>query len=674
MQRIDVPVPGLCWGAYPERQPEPRDGWRRARALLRDGLDRLLDQAGLWRRRSDRAWVAAVRDAAVTLAALPPQKALLRVRSRLLKEGISTPSTIEALGLTCVVAQRQLGVTPFDTQLLAARAVLDNALAEMATGEGKTLAVALAACVGGLSRMPVHVITANDYLVARDAARLRPMARALGLSVGCIVQADESDARSQAYACDITFVTAKELVFDYLRDSLTARSNPNAAGYRPRRDAPPEPIARLYAEDAPPALLRGLCLAIVDEADAVLIDEARVPLILSQPANDPALIAHAEHALAFAQSLKQHLDYRLDAESMQAVLTDAGRLRLEQAADHLARASEAPAWRNRRHREHSIGMALAALYLFQKERHYLVRDGKIEIVDETTGRISEGRVWSQGLQQLIELKEGIEPTAMMATIAQLTYQRFFPRYLRLGGLSGTLMEARSELMRAYGLSIRSIPLRLPSRRQVLPTHLLADHPTLWSAVAERSIALHQQRLPVLLAADSVAEAQALCDALQGVGLAPSLLDARNDREEAAIVAGAGQAGAVTVTTNMAGRGTDILLGEGVAARGGLHVISCQLNASRRIDRQLAGRAARQGDPGSVETWLSLDTALLRQSLPPWLRRMLVGGIGRWPDPVIRWCIRGPQRAEERRQQVQRQRLIEQDARIERQMGFVGISE
>jgi preprotein translocase subunit SecA len=378
--------------------------------------------------------------------------------------------------------------------------------------------------------------------------------------------------------------------------------------------------------------------------------------------------------LRFAKTLHESADFRLDAEARSATLTDAGRARLDRAAASLAEACASPAWRNRLHREHTIAMALAALHLYRAERDYLVREGRVQIVDETTGRIADGRVWSNGLQQLIEAKEGLAPSPVMQTLAQITYQRFFPRYLRLGGLSGTLCEARSELLGTYGVSLRRVPLRRPCRRSVGRSRLFADHTTLWAAVVERVATLHAQGRPVLLAADSVAEAQALAAQLTAHDLPHAVLHARNDHQEAAIVAQSGQRGAITVTTNLAGRGTDIELGRGVEALGGLHVISCQLNSARRIDRQLAGRAARQGDAGSVETWVSLDNALLARALPAALRKLLHGRASGLPAFVVRAVLRLPQWAEEQRQRGQRQRLIEQDERAERQLGFVGASE
>ncbi len=672
-----LPAPGLVWGPHPERRTGPRELGERVQAGWTAALDRL----GAWRRHDDAAFLARVHAAAPT--ATLDEAALQALRARLSRErsheptsvrpreaahaGFSTASLALGLATASAAARQALGHRPYDTQLIAARAVLAGRLAEMATGEGKTLTVALAAAVAALAGLPVHVVTANDYLVARDAERLRPLYAALGLTVGTVVQADERPARAAAYRCQVTYVTAKELVFDYLRDG-------QSAGQADGEALPGERV------------LRGLCMAIVDEADAILLDEARVPLILSQPVDMADAERHARQALRFARALELGLHCELDPATLSARLTERGRDRLARATASAdqgdrggrcardAHADLSPAWRNRLHREHAVCTALAALHLYQRERHYIVRDGTVQLIDETTGRIAEGRAWANGLQQLVELKEGCAPSPAFATVAQITYQRFFPRYFRLGGLSGTLSDARAELLASYGLSVRPVPLRRPSRRRVAPTRLFPDHPSLWVAVARRVLMLHRRGRPVLVATDSVAEAQALADHLQRAGLPHVVLHARCDAQEAGVVARAGQRGAITVTTNMAGRGTDIALGEGVEALGGLHVLSCQLNASRRIDRQLAGRAARQGDPGSVETWLSLDSALLARSLPASWRPWLVARCRRLPQPLLRALLRWPQHLEEQRQRMQRERLIRHDEQMERRLAFAGRSE
>jgi preprotein translocase subunit SecA len=675
MTRNDLPIPGLLWGDYPEYRPAPSQFSERVAAALQNACDRASDMVTTVSNWQDREWVAQVQAAQTALSVLDDTTALARVRNVLLREGLQAPALIQVLALTAQTAQRHLGLQPFHTQLIAARAVLNNQLAEMATGEGKTLAVALAATAGALAGMPVHVITANDYLVARDAQRLQPMAQALGLSVGRVVQADEPAARASAYACDITYVTAKELVFDYLRDTLSVSPGTDGSvSLRPRRDALAAPLARLQPQSAAPALLRGLCMAVVDEADAILIDEARVPLILSQSCDTTQSKNHADQALRYARALNPQIDFELNHELRTAKLTNAGKARLNSAAASLVQACASPAWNNSLHREHAITTALTALYLYQSDRHYLVQDGKVQIIDEITGRVAPGRVWSNGLQQLIELKENCESSPVMVTMAQLTYQRFFPRYLRLGGLSGTLREARSELMSTYGLSVRRVALRNPCKRHVGLAHLYPNHPLMWDAVVSRVDELHRMGRPVLIATDSVAEAQDLTQRLSKQALPHAVLHARNDENEAQVVAQAGQRGAITVTTNISGRGTDIELGSDVRSLGGLHVISCQLNTAARIDRQLAGRAARQGDAGSVETMLSLETVLLARTLPSMLRITLHSCGTSMPSWAVKLLARWPQASEEKRQKMQRQRLVERDERIEKQLGFMGAAE
>lgn len=671
MRHHTLPVPGLLWGSYPERRVMRRSLGERCNAALRA----IADRGAFWQAHRDAAFVARVRAAEAALALAGPNgAALASLRLELVRGGLAPAALARAFGMVSLVARQQLGQRPFDTQLIAARAVLDNRLAEMATGEGKTLAIALAAASAALAGIPVHVITANDYLVARDAQRLQALYAALGLSVGSVAQPDAPAQRAAAYGCDITYVTAKELVFDYLRDGVQGAPDAMGATLRPR-DAPAAALARPGARPSASApLLRGLCMAIVDEADAILIDEARLPLILSRRADMTDAHDHAAQALRYARTLRPAADFTLDAGALAAQLTAHGQERLARAAASLDAASLAPAWRNRQHREHSVCLALAALHLIEPGRHYLVRDGAVVIIDETTGRLAEGRAWSSGLQQLIEHKEACKPSPALATLAQLTYQRVFPRYLRLGGVSGTLRESRAELLATYGLAVRAIPLRQPCQRRTGPTRLFADHAALWSTVTQRAAVLHRIGQPLMVATDSVAEAQALSDCLADGGLPHAVLHARCDHDEAQIVARAGQRGAITVTTNMAGRGTDIELGPGVAGLGGLHVLCCQLNGARRIDRQLAGRAARQGDPGSVETWLSLDTALLARSLPAALRNPLRRWATALPSCAVRWLARTTQAFEEQRQREQRERLIRRDEQMERQLAFGGPGE
>jgi preprotein translocase subunit SecA len=531
------------------------------------------------------------------------------LRQRLVQEGLSEGAMVLALAIIGELAARELGIRPHAVQLYAARAMLDERLAEMATGEGKTLAAALAAAVAALARVPVHVITVNDYLARRDGEQLRRFYAHLGLTTGIVTQQMDAVSRRAAYACDITYCTAKELVFDYLRDCTVRGRDAGTLHERIGGLAPQRTV------------LRGLCMAIIDEADSVLLDEARVPFILSRAGAQQGRPEHFERSLGVAGQLLEGRDFRLDSALRTAELTASGRQALEatgQRADRL--------WSVPRYREEAVSLALCALHLFHRDRDYLVRDARVEIIDATTGRTAPGRAWSRGLHQMIELKEGCSPGRVLETAAEITYQRFFSRYLRVCGMSGTLSEGRSELAQVYGLRVARVPLRNPSLRRVLSARVFSNAHARWAFVVQRSRDLREAGRAVLIGTDSVADSQALSEAMHAAGLDHVLLNARHDRAEAEIVAAAGVPGRITVATSMAGRGTDIALDPQVARRGGLHVILCQANPSPRIDRQFLGRCARRGEPGSCETLHVLDARLPRRGAelsPAWLARLLV---------------------------------------------------
>jgi preprotein translocase subunit SecA len=663
MKPASILLPGLALGSYPERANGSRGsnsgaGARRSSRVLSGRLDQ----------RRQQRFVSAVESHSGPLSILSEDAFQARVkhlRARLGAEGFVEGVTAEAFALVREATRRHLGLSQYPTQLIAGRIMLDNRLAEMATGEGKTLTAALTAATAALTGIPVHVITANDYLVGRDAELLGPVYRSLGLSVGAVMQPMDQAERRAAYACNITYCTAKELVFDYLRDRLVRRQTTSDLHERVR--GLDEAVERPSA-----LLLRGLCMALVDEADSILVDEARTPFILSQQRLNVQEQRYWREALDIAMRMRAGNDFTLDRTAQQAMLSETGREKLALQADAIG-----GLWLDRRHREEIVTLALSARHLYHRDQHYLVRDGKLLMIDQTTGRVAHGRIWSRGLHQLIEVKEGCKPSGDQETIAQITYQRFFPRYLRLCGMSGTLSEAQPELRSVYGLGISRVPLRKPSQRAYLPIYIYATREEKWQAVVERARAIAAAGCPVLIGTDSVADSDQLAIRLAAYNVAHVVLNARNDGEEAALVAAAGEAGRITVTTNMAGRGTDIPLGAGVAQRGGLHVICCQHNSSPRIDRQLQGRCARQGDPGNVQTILSLEDGLVSRYLPAWLRRAaatLAGGdrpLPAWLGALLAWA---PQRLEEHRQRLERRALLQHDEQIEARLSFAGRGE
>lgn len=650
-----LPRPGPVWGRYPMRKtggnPSP---WRplRIATLARTPYAQARRTA---KKVSDTAGVS--REAWRTMNEADRAASLLSLRARLRHEGLTADSVAQALALVAACAMVTLGQAPRETQLLAAAVLLDQRMAEMSTGEGKTLALALAAAVGALAGMPVHVVTANDYLAGRDAATLQPFFAALGLSVVALHAARQEGERRAAYRHDVVYSTARDLAFDFLRDQLGEATR--------RRMGDPSPGG--VAPDRQPPLMRGLCMALLDEADSILLDEAEVPLILSRSAPHAARRAFLWQALALARQLEPARDFTFDVSERSASLTPAGDARCAELVADLG-----GPWQRSRYRREAVTLALTGLHACQRNAHYVVRDGAIELLDEVTGRIAAGRVWSRGLHTVVALKEGLKPPAENDTAAQITFQHFFQRYWRLAGLSGTLYEARRELQAVTGASVVRIPLHVPSLQVALPLRLFDDAEARWDAVCKRVAELHLSGRPVLIGTDSVADSESLAQHLQRAGIAHRVLNALNDGQEAAIVAEAGRAGQVTVATRMAGRGTDIQLDAQARAAGGLHVLSCQHNPSIRLDRQLAGRAARHGDPGSMETWLLWNSsALLSEAL--WYKSTL------WK--ICRKTLRSTRFAsliramaqgrEEHRRALLRRELLRQGSEWENRLSFTG---
>lgn len=630
------PAPGLLWGPYPQRAEAETDAaasgpglWRSAQGLLAPWLSHR--GAAGW----SEALRSAVRAAQARWQALPASErpaALAELRARLARDGWQGAWRAEALGCVAEAGERALAQCPHDTQLMAAHVLLDDQLAEMATGEGKTYAAALAAAVAALAGVPVHVMTANDYLVQRDADALRPFYAALGLQVGVVLAGQPAAERRAAYACHLTYVTAREVAFDYLRDQLAAGAAPKALA----RHAAALRGAATLPEAAESPVLRGLCMAVLDEADSLLIDDAGVPLVLSEQGSDHEHLAACFQALQLARRLQPGQDLDWPAATGGALVWHpAGQQRLDAWAEALG-----GAWLNRRHRHNLVEAALTALHRLQPDHHYLVKDGRIALLDAQTGRIAEGRVWSRDLQCLVELKEGLRPGPASQTRAQISFQRFFPRYLRLCGMSGTLAECRRELAQVYQRPVRRIPLRQASRRQQAEPQLFVDDAARQQAVLRRARELQASGQPLLVGVDSVAASEALSRLLDQAGLEHQVLNARFDADEARIIAEAGQLGAITVATQMAGRGTDIRLGEGVAERGGLQVLCCLDGLQPRLQRQLLGRAARQGDPGQGEVWHQSQAPALAGR---WLSSWLLAGRqpdehGRLTPPAAAWRL------------------------------------
>ena len=542
--------------------------------------------------------------------------------------------------------------------------MINGMLAEMQTGEGKTLAATLPACTAALAGIPVHVITANDYLAERDCEIMRPLYQRLGLRAASVIDGMQPEACQGAYQADVVHTTNKQIAFDYLRDRIQIGEDTGNLRFQYRQ------IQRRKNPDASGnLLLRGLCFAIVDEADSVLIDEANTPLIITKTLPNEESADTYSDALYLASTLVAEQDYKVDEKRRGVELTVAGEDSLE---DHILKLPKL--WRNQRKRETLVKQALAATLFYRRDREYVVHDDKVQIIDQSTGRLMPDRAWEQGLHQMIEAKEGCVISEQREPQARISYQRFFSRYLRLGGTSGTLSEVAPELQRVYGLDVRRVATHRPSRRLLMGEHIFRDDIDKKLTLINRVRAMNRVGRPILVGTCSVEESEQVSAWLREVNIDHRVLNARQDRHEAEIVANAGQKAAITVATNMAGRGTDIALGPGVKELGGLHVISLSLNDSYRVDRQLFGRCARQGDPGSAEVILSLEDAALTGYYSPAVLKLLRGmtAAGKpLPASISHRILRLPQKRHEVKQCRIRKALMKQDRRLRRTLAFSG---
>jgi preprotein translocase subunit SecA len=605
-----------------------------------------------------------------TLATLSDIQLRLRVdacRHGLLGATTHHRATVETFAIAREITGRVLGYRHHQVQVMGALALFQGRIVEMQTGEGKTITALLAAAAGALSGVPVHIVTVNDYLARRDAEDLRPIYESLGLRVGLVVEGQTAEERRAAYGCDVTYCTNKTLVFDYLRDRI-------ALGQRRSRSRRRVDEFCAGAEANGPLLLRGLHFAILDEVDSILIDEARTPLILS--AGDEAPLRGDLHAaaLAIARSLSKLEHFQLLPKLRTVELTPQGE---QFVADQVA--GRPGIWRSRHARNELITQALCASHVFERDKDYIVAEGKVQIIDEYTGRVMPDRSWERGLHQMIEAKENCDATAERRTIARITYQRFFQRYLKLAGMSGTVTEIAGEIYSILDRKSIRIPTNRPVLRRNVGTALHLTSRDKWRAVVERAGELGGQRLrSVLIGTRSVAASEHLSQLLSAAGLAHVVLNARQTQEEATIIAQAGQPGRITVATNMAGRGTDIKLSEPSRAAGGLHVILTEFHESARIDRQLFGRTGRQGDPGTHEAIVSLDDEIFERFAPiiaHWARTLLAAQRHRLILGTATLVLRHTaQRNAEHLHRQARLQTVAHDRSLDRALAFSGKSE
>ncbi|MFW5855677.1 MAG: preprotein translocase subunit SecA [Bacillota bacterium] len=509
----------------------------------------------------------------------------LRAKTDEFKERLKSGETLddllpEAFAVVREAAQRSTeeGFRHYDVQLMGGIVLHEGKIAEMKTGEGKTLVATLPAYLNALTGQGVHIVTVNDYLAKRDSEWMGQIYEFLGLSVGVILNGMKAEERRKAYEADITYGTNNEFGFDYLRDNM--------------------------AYDSEKVVQRDHPYAILDEVDSILIDEARTPLIISGPVQESTKDYRKFNRVI--PKLVKGKDYELDEKNNLVSLTEEGVARVEDMLniDNLF------ADKNIR-LNHQLNQALKAHTLMKKDKDYIVKNGEVKIVDEFTGRIMEGRRFSEGLHQAIEAKEGVQVKKGSQTFAKITQQNYFRMYDKLAGMTGTAATEEEEFIKIYGMEVVVIPTNKPLRRKRLPDKVFKDEKSKFKAVAEDIAERYKRGQPVLVGTVDIEKSEKLSRLLKGKGIPHNVLNAKNHEKEAEIIKDAGQKHSVTIATNMAGRGTDIVLGEGVKELGGLHVLGTERHESRRIDNQLRGRSGRQGDPGSSQFYVSLEDDLLR---------------------------------------------------------------
>ncbi|MEQ9459820.1 MAG: hypothetical protein RIG82_02545 [Phycisphaeraceae bacterium] len=654
----EAPPPSQLWRnlsrpAKPPKLPRGLDAfWNTASARVVS----LIPRTAAYLRRAEQ--VHATAEALRTAASPALDQQVDELRTLFRRGRAEQVHTDAALALVVELADRTLGLRPFVVQVAAGLAMMDARLAEVATGEGKTLIATLPAILAGWIGRGCHVITVNDYLAERDAQTLAPLYRKAQLRVASIDGEMRDDARREAYLADITYLTNKEVAADYLRDRLKQGSQRGLASTLV------DTITSGRGAHGRGLVQRGLSRAIVDEADSVLIDEAVTPLIISAEAQNEEQAEAFAQAVKLAENLQRDQHYRVDARFREINLTRAGR---EHAAELAEALDLSGVWSTPRGRDELVHQALSAKELFLSGQHYVVREGKIVIVDESTGRLMPDRSWRHGLHQAVEAKEGIDVTPAKETLARISFQRFFRMYEHLSGMTGTAWEERNEFWEVYRLVSVRFPTNKPCIRDEQPDRVFASSDERWHAVVEETRRLHAAGRPVLIGTRSVDASEHLSTLLTAQGLVHEVLNAVRHEEEAEIVARAGEPRRITVATNMAGRGTDIKLAQNVAQSGGLAVIATERHETRRIDRQLFGRAGRQGDPGSAVCFISLDDELIKRHSRR-VDRALLTRYANKPS-ATRFLFNQAQSRAQRLARAQRKAVLEHDHWLERHLGF-----
>ena len=651
-----LPKAGVDYHRTAHRKPEPppqgvdalANWWTGKYRRRQSNLERLSRQAHV---------IDALAPKFVSLTDHQLQEELFRCRDEFRRELRPQHDILNhALAAVREAADRRLRLRAFPVQLIGALALHNGFLAEMATGEGKTLTAGLAGVLAGWTKRPVHIITVNDYLAHRDAEWLAPLYTFCGVRVGCVTGQLSSEDRAREYGRDVTYTTSKELLADFLRDRLRMKHLEDPTRRVVRRLVNPRDVG------VAGVVMRGLHTAIVDEADSILIDEAVTPLIISAARKNEMLREVGDVANRIASELRCGEHYVRDLRHREVEFTAAGRKQLEATCEALP-----GFWRSEQRRAEVVRTALVAREFFERDRQYIIADGKIVIVDEFTGRPMPQRTWREGLHQAIEAKEGFEPSDPSETIARMSFQRFFRCFHRLSGMTGTAWEAAAEFWQIYSLPVVRIPTNRPCVRKHLPDRFFLTEREKWDAIIDEIVRIHSTRRPILVGTRSVAASEEVARRLKERGVEFHVLNATRLAEEAMIVAVAGDPARITIATNMAGRGTDIRLGHGVAAMGGLHVLATERHESGRVDRQLFGRAGRQGDPGTAQAFVSAEDHLVQRHLPLAVKKIALSG----NSTLSRAAFALAQRRAQKLAYKQRVAVLRADAWLDETLSFAG---
>ena len=563
-----------------------------------------------------------------------------------------------ALAVLRELCFRELGERPYDVQILCVLAMVDCQLVQLAPGEGKTLALGLVAVLFAWCGRPCHVVTANEYLAKRDVIQLRPLFFRCWLT-SCYLDPEASESgESSEYAANIVYGTSNQFLADYLKDTLIAGV---VAVNRLNLS-----MNYLKGKGGQALKMRGLYSVIIDEADSILIDDATTPLIISSPHPDPQLQRGILAAKNIVDQLKPELHYRIDPVHRDVKYTRDGEQRLEPLLQALP-----PLWQHPERRREILQQAIQARDVFLRDHHYIIDDQKIVIVDESTGRLMDGRSWSNGLHQAVEARAGVPLTDPNKILAKMSFQNYFKLYHRVAGASGTLQNIETEIYFNYRIHTLRIPPRLSPRRVIHPYRAFPSTEKKWQAVVAEILHYHSRCIPVLIGTRNVEDSERLELALIASGVGCEILNAKNHKKEAEIIAGAGRPSSITVATNMAGRGTDIKVLKDVLATGGLVVLMLEPHESARVDWQLFGRTGRQGNPGEVLPLAAADDELLTKHLPQWLKPLSqVVKMGFGNNHLMTFLIGQAQKRAEKRAFQHRQRLNTFDRKTREMMSFI----